>query len=115
MSISNMALTDENKEVIKNNIDEVNAFIKQYNLTFKKVNDKKRELQTAYDDFSCRIEEQKFKNLKNNVYSVYKDLIINNLKFSKIGKKYPGFYSYLAKDEVSNYVNKLIESDPEFS
>lgn len=114
-SISNMELTDENKEVIKNKIDEVNAFIKQYNLTFKKVNDKKRELQTTYDDFSCRIEEQKFKNLKNNVYSVYEDLIINNLKFSKIGKKYPGFYSYLAKDEVSNYVNKLIESDPEFS
>lgn len=113
--IKNMDLIDENKEIIINKIDEANAFIKKHSLTFKKVSDKKREVQLAFDEFSEKIEEKKFKCLKNNVFDIYDDLIVKKLKFVEIGRKYPNFYLYLSKDEVFAYVKKLIDSDSDFS
>lgn len=113
--IEEMDLIDENKQIVLEKMEEINAFIKKHSLTFKKVNDKKRELQLSYEDFCNRIDEIKFKNIKNNVFDVYEDLIVNNFKLSEINQKYPNFFSFLAEDDVFPYVKKLIDTNSEFS
>ena len=114
--ISNRNLTEENKEKIKEDIDEIKAFIEKHNLTFKRIiNDKQKELDKSFKSFCDAIEENKIKNLKQNVYSIYNDLFKNNMNLNAIENKYPNFYFYLAENDVFNYTKKLIRLDSEFS
>ena len=114
-NISNFDLTEENKCRIHDKIIEIEAFIKKYDLSFRLINYKKRQLDKSFDRFSEKIQENKFKNLKTNVYAIYKELFVNKIDLDTIGNKYPNFYSYISEDEVFNYANELIKFDSDFA
>ena len=111
-NISKSKLTDENKKLISQDIDEINAFINKHELNSQEIKSKYKEIEKSFKDFSNKVTYAKVNFIKRKLNKVFEDLVIKKSKFRNEHYK---FYLLLSEKDVIKNIIKLIESDHNFS
>ena len=111
-NISKLKLTDENKNLISQDIDEINAFINKHELNYQEIKSKYKEVERSFKDFSNKVTHAKVNFIKRKSNKVFEDLVIKKRKFRNEHYK---FYLILSEKDVIKTIKKLIDSDHNFS